>query len=173
MTAYQLLFSACWNKGRALFTTCSTSHESGTEFTFCCVIGSDLLMVYFIYIRADSRLEPSQWETSLQSNWHPANERGQSNAISHCPGTNLESALHILQVLAKYIQQSSDSEHNSWEALGWSHYVPLSISFSLLKLGKYELKCCIIKWPFEMGLSSWKQQIWQLLLFKMLDIICY
>ena len=32
--------------------------------------------------RADSRFAPSQWETSLQS-----------NAISHCLGANLESAL--------------------------------------------------------------------------------
>ena len=36
-------------------------------------------------IRADSRLAPSQWETSLQS-----------NAISHWLGANLESALSIL-----------------------------------------------------------------------------
>ena len=35
------------------------------------------------YIRADSRLAPSQWETSLQS-----------NAVSHWLGTNLESALN-------------------------------------------------------------------------------
>ena len=36
-------------------------------------------------IRADSRLAPSQWDTSLQS-----------NAISHWLGANLESALSIL-----------------------------------------------------------------------------
>ena len=34
------------------------------------------------YFRADSRLPPSQWETSLQS-----------NAVSHWLGANLESAL--------------------------------------------------------------------------------
>ena len=36
-----------------------------------------------IYYRADSRLAPSQWETSLQS-----------NAVSHWLGTNLESTLY-------------------------------------------------------------------------------
>ena len=40
----------------------------------------------YIYIyRADSRLVDSQWEMALQS-----------NAISHCLGANLESALYIL-----------------------------------------------------------------------------
>ena len=37
-----------------------------------------------LYIRADSRLAPSQWETSLRS-----------NAISHWLGANLESALYM------------------------------------------------------------------------------
>ena len=37
-----------------------------------------------IWIRVDSRLAPSQWETVLQS-----------NAVSHWLGTNLESALQI------------------------------------------------------------------------------
>ena len=37
------------------------------------------------HTRADSRLAPSQWETSLQS-----------NAVSHWLGTNLESALHTI-----------------------------------------------------------------------------
>ena len=37
------------------------------------------------YHRADSRLAPSQWQTSLQS-----------NAVSHCLGANLESVLYHL-----------------------------------------------------------------------------
>ena len=36
-----------------------------------------------LYYRADSKLVPSQWETSLQS-----------NAVSHWLGASLESALH-------------------------------------------------------------------------------
>ena len=38
-----------------------------------------------IYIKTDSMLAPSQWETSIQS-----------NAVSHWLGANLASALHIL-----------------------------------------------------------------------------
>ena len=41
----------------------------------------------YIHIRADSRLAPSQWETSLRS-----------NAVSHWLGANLKSALHITTV---------------------------------------------------------------------------
>ena len=37
--------------------------------------------------RADSKLAPSQWETSLRS-----------NAVSHCLGANLKSALYILSI---------------------------------------------------------------------------
>ena len=39
-----------------------------------------------MYVRADSRLAPNQWETSLQS-----------NAVSHWLGVNLESALYVVQ----------------------------------------------------------------------------
>ena len=39
--------------------------------------------------RADSRFVPSQWETSLQS-----------NAVSHWLGTNLESALRMILIIA-------------------------------------------------------------------------
>ena len=49
-----------------------------------------LLGYWVIHIRADPRLAPSQWETSLQS-----------NAVSHWLGAYLESALHILKVRLK------------------------------------------------------------------------
>ena len=39
-----------------------------------------------VYTRADSRLAPSQWETSLQS-----------DTVSHWLGANLESALHTMR----------------------------------------------------------------------------
>ena len=41
--------------------------------------------------RAESRFAPSQWETSLQR-----------NAVSHWPGANLESALHLWQKWRTY-----------------------------------------------------------------------
>ena len=49
--------------------------------------GDELILkevVLYIHFRADSSVEPSQWETSLQG-----------NAISHWPGTNLEPAQHL------------------------------------------------------------------------------
>ena len=42
--------------------------------------------------RADSRFVPSQWETSLQS-----------NAVSHWPGANLESALELYIILSIHL----------------------------------------------------------------------
>ena len=45
-----------------------------------------ILIFHEYRLRADSRLAPSQWETSLQS-----------NAISHWLGANLESALRLHQ----------------------------------------------------------------------------
>ena len=53
------------------------------------------LLFYFIY-RADFRLAPSQWETSLQS-----------NAVSHWLGANLDSALYIYIYLYIYMYISS------------------------------------------------------------------
>ena len=44
-----------------------------------------LRLPYIIHVRADSRLAPSKWETSLQS-----------NAVSHWLDENLESALHMV-----------------------------------------------------------------------------
>ena len=46
--------------------------------------------IKYTYITADSRLAPSQWETSLQS-----------NAVSHWLGANLESALCLYLVWLK------------------------------------------------------------------------
>ena len=54
----------------------------------CCMkypLTRDCFMVK-IYHRADSRLAPSQWETSLQC-----------NAVSYWPSANLESALYYLK----------------------------------------------------------------------------
>ena len=48
------------------------------------VISIKSMRCIIIHFRADSRLAPSQWETSLQS-----------NGISHWLGVNLESALHF------------------------------------------------------------------------------
>ena len=61
--------------------------SSGKWQPFC--LGLNVLTVpqaidnFWYHCRADSRLAPSQWETSLQS-----------NAVSHWLGANLESALH-------------------------------------------------------------------------------
>ena len=60
------------------------------EFSCPCPPNSSFLFQHFwsnffrIYIRADSRLAPSQWETSLQG-----------NAVSHWLGAKLESALYL------------------------------------------------------------------------------
>ena len=45
------------------------------------------------FLRDDSRLAPSQWETSLQS-----------NAVSHWLGANLESALFLYVILDRFIK---------------------------------------------------------------------
>ena len=49
------------------------------------ILSSSRWGIIGLQIRADSRLAPSQWKTSLQS-----------NAVSHWLGANLESALHII-----------------------------------------------------------------------------
>ena len=46
------------------------------------------LLYFLLEARADSRLVPSQWETSLQS-----------NAVSHWLGANLETALEVSQII--------------------------------------------------------------------------
>ena len=50
------------------------------------------------FCRADSRLAPSQWETSIQS-----------NAVSHWLGANLESALLgcCIAIIPKFLQQNN------------------------------------------------------------------
>ena len=53
----------------------------------CLHVGSHFLQASTV---ADSRLVPSQWETSLQS-----------NAVSHWLGANLESALHTILFMVK------------------------------------------------------------------------
>ena len=49
---------------------------------------------YVTNIKADSRLAPSQWETSLQS-----------NAVSHCMEATLESALNMMYFLFRLMQK--------------------------------------------------------------------
>ena len=88
-----------------------------------------------IHYKADSRLAPSQWETSLQS-----------NAVSHWLGANLESALpygHVKShlelktethgspsqsyVCCEYFKENwlcqNGLVHTIWPVIsGWSHY---------------------------------------------------
>ena len=74
----------------------------------------ELMMTQFVDLhRADSRLAPSQWETSLQS-----------NAVSHWLGANLESALayiryHIFTNNSIYLQYFQDFHHDvtTWKRL--------------------------------------------------------
>ena len=49
-------------------------------------------------VRADSRLSPSQWETSLQS-----------NAVSHWLGANLESAWKCFKEMVTYFSLNSSA----------------------------------------------------------------
>ena len=71
-----------------------------------------------IWLRADSTLAPSQWETSLQS-----------NAVSHWLGVNLESALRL------QTKNQPSSEHKElWISLDF----PVG-NFQCLKNGGHEL----------------------------------
>ena len=64
-----------------------------SQCTQCISQVENFLDIYiYIYIRADSKLAPSQWEMSLQS-----------NAISHWLGTNLESALYMKLIQSMYL----------------------------------------------------------------------
>ena len=65
------------------------------------------------YIRADSRLAPSQWEMSLQS-----------NAISHWLGANLESALYVHRWV-HYLLNDVDEDVN----LYWINSLRLSEAY--------------------------------------------
>ena len=78
--------------------TCIYTHISDT-FYFGMSSGRSLFLkqcmlsgLYsIIYVRADSRFAPNQWETSLQS-----------NAVSHWLGANLESALYLNETQRDY-----------------------------------------------------------------------
>ena len=61
--------------------SCASSYAYPTTYQLIPVKWCHLAFVCMVY-RADSRLAPNQWETSLQS-----------NAVSHWLGANLESAL--------------------------------------------------------------------------------
>ena len=67
----------------------ATALELGSNRT----IAMQGLWLLMLHCRADSRLAPSPWETSLQS-----------NAVSHWLGANLESALHCEQIVNKYLE---------------------------------------------------------------------
>ena len=79
---------------------------------------------FFRKFRVDSRLAPSQWETSLQS-----------NAVSHWLGANLESALDINtwqqllphQIRGHYIHTLTQSNNSgsSYIPLIWAHVAPM------------------------------------------------
>ena len=86
---------------------CSHSRAPGEQWARLCVFtsqgcvqaawlyrGSPVYNWTFLYSinRADSRLAPSQWDTSLQS-----------NAVSHWLGTNLESTLIIVRPVNKSV----------------------------------------------------------------------
>ena len=55
-----------------------------------------------LWCRADSRLAPSQWETSLQS-----------NAVSHWLGANLESALWCVLTMTRNVDTSTGERKKS------------------------------------------------------------
>ena len=87
-----------------------------------------------IYIWADSRFAPSQWETLLQS-----------NAVSHWLGTNLESALLYIYFTSIKIQ---------WVMLPW---------WPSLGLPSWSVPCHVVKslqlsWQSTGSLSSNKLQ---------------
>ena len=67
-------------------------------------------IIDIIMNRADSRLAPSQWETSLQS-----------NAIPHWLGTNLESALINITNLTSLKNLSRGLIHLSFGIQWWNH----------------------------------------------------
>ena len=93
-------------------------------FSFHIAIEINLLGPSDAYIKVDSRLALSQWETSLQS-----------NAVSHWLGANLQSTL--IYVSVKYGIIGSDngllpSWHQAiiWSIAGILLIVPLGINFS-------------------------------------------
>ena len=71
--------------------------------------------------RADSRLAPSQWETALQS-----------NAISHCLGTNLESGRADSRL-------APSQWETSWQSNAVSHWLGANLESSLRRTANHEL----------------------------------
>ena len=97
------------------FTTCHAV-QSLTCF-WCrmlhCYYQTNLLCMQGIIYRADSRFEPSQWETLLQS-----------NAISHWLGANLESALIHDNAHSEVNNDSSSWVHSMPSGFGLDHHYP-------------------------------------------------
>ena len=83
---YKIYLNLTWQVKQPWLLSDSKSYSemsSSTWFKPCWTLNSlGLTWISVLYHRADSRLAPSQWETSLQS-----------NAVSHWLGANIESAL--------------------------------------------------------------------------------
>ena len=90
-------------------------------------MGQPVYMVHFmschmVMFRADSKLAPNQWETSLQC-----------NAASHWLGANLESTLMLLWVPERYVSMETLSTTSVWyqilEIIG-CHFLKLLAAWS-------------------------------------------
>ena len=75
------------------------------------------------HFRADSRLAPSQWETSLQS-----------NAVSHWLGANLETALHFTHMIGISPWEKSPDVLGVFSPLSYAHYIDINtMKFTFVK----------------------------------------
>ena len=95
-------------------------------FWFYCMSCDVLLssVIRTLDCRADSWLAPSQWETSFQS-----------NAISHWLGTNLESALGCIMVMAisRYVHVWLFIKYNHKQVCCFISQLPLWLSITCVK----------------------------------------
>ena len=75
------------------------------------------------HFRADFRLAPSQWETSLQS-----------NAVSHWLGANLETALHFTHMIGISPWEKSPDVLGVFSPLSYAHYIDINtMKFTFVK----------------------------------------
>ena len=108
------------------------SWKYGSRQLIWCILYDDPITRHVYYIRADSWLASSQWETSLQS-----------NAVSHWMGANLKSALYMINI---YIIHIVDNVHTSMLCFvvflwfckqfnsHWFHIIRFHIFFSFVSL---------------------------------------
>ena len=87
-------YHGCWCLGYLRCQAISTVQQSAMVLTICWIRFLDT------WIRADSRLAPSQWDMALQS-----------NAVSHWLGTNLDGSLSSMRM--EFIYRSSFDQ--AWE----------------------------------------------------------